>query len=307
MNRSSATQDVIGKWPAVLSALGIDKRFLTNKHGPCPLCEGKDRFRFDDKDGRGTFYCAQCGAGDGWALLGKAKGWDFKQSLREVEPLLGSVQPIQIRSGPSEEAVRREMKAIWVRGLPLAQVVATTAWWLNRVGYIPDYKDLRAVNLLACSGYEHRPAMVAVVRGVEGKGVNLHRTYLTPDGQKADIDSARRVMPLPMPKGCAVRLGEFTTTLGIAEGLETAVAASLMFKMPVWSALNAHNLENWIAPEGPDIVIFGDNDPSFTGHSAAYKLASRLRREKRKVTVRIPLEESSDWNDVYLQQRGEGG
>ena len=35
-----------------------------NLIGTCPMCGGKDRFRFDDKGGRGTWICSQCGAGD---------------------------------------------------------------------------------------------------------------------------------------------------------------------------------------------------------------------------------------------------
>ena len=45
----------IGMWPQILPALGVGRGFLENKHGPCPLCGGKDRYRFDDKNGRGTF------------------------------------------------------------------------------------------------------------------------------------------------------------------------------------------------------------------------------------------------------------
>jgi putative DNA primase/helicase len=27
----------------------MDERALSGKHGPCPLCGGRDRFRFDDR------------------------------------------------------------------------------------------------------------------------------------------------------------------------------------------------------------------------------------------------------------------
>ena len=37
-------------------SLGVPAKALTNRHGPCPICGGKDRFRFDDKGGRGTGY-----------------------------------------------------------------------------------------------------------------------------------------------------------------------------------------------------------------------------------------------------------
>ncbi|WP_435052153.1 primase-helicase zinc-binding domain-containing protein [Escherichia coli] len=45
-----------------------------NRHQPCPVCGGSDRFRFDDREGRGTWYCNQCGAGDGLKLVEKVFG-----------------------------------------------------------------------------------------------------------------------------------------------------------------------------------------------------------------------------------------
>jgi putative DNA primase/helicase len=50
-----------GRWRNILPSLGIPSKALTNRHGPYPMCGGKDRFRFDDKGGRGTWFCSQCG------------------------------------------------------------------------------------------------------------------------------------------------------------------------------------------------------------------------------------------------------
>ena len=63
------------KWASLLPALGIDARFLDGKKHPCPVCGGTDRFRFDDKEGRGTFFCNHCRAGDGIALVMAKNGW----------------------------------------------------------------------------------------------------------------------------------------------------------------------------------------------------------------------------------------
>jgi hypothetical protein len=54
-------------WPAILEALGVPSAALTGKHGPCPAqaCGGKDRFRFDNKWGRGDWFCNQCGDASG--------------------------------------------------------------------------------------------------------------------------------------------------------------------------------------------------------------------------------------------------
>ena len=57
------------KWSDVLSKLGVDQSFLKKKHGPCPMCGGTDRFRFDNKGGNGTWICNQCGAGNGMNLI----------------------------------------------------------------------------------------------------------------------------------------------------------------------------------------------------------------------------------------------
>ena len=78
-----------GRWPEILAVAGIDESHLTNKHGPCPICGGKDRFRFDDLEGRGTFICTHCGAGDGLKLLELQLKTDFKGAAGFAEKYLG--------------------------------------------------------------------------------------------------------------------------------------------------------------------------------------------------------------------------
>lgn len=82
-----------GQWREILAALGIDVPPTTHKHGPCPGCGGKDRFRFDDKNGKGTFICSSGGsdpvAGDGFLLLQHVRGWRFIEAARQVATILG--------------------------------------------------------------------------------------------------------------------------------------------------------------------------------------------------------------------------
>ena len=33
-----------GRWPGILAAQGVPAEALVNRHGPCPMCGGKDRF-----------------------------------------------------------------------------------------------------------------------------------------------------------------------------------------------------------------------------------------------------------------------
>ena len=86
-----------GQWPSILGALaGLSTEQLTDKHQPCPLCGGKDRYRFDDQDGNGSWYCNQCGgkdqsggAGNGMELLMRRTGWTFPEAAKRVEQHLG--------------------------------------------------------------------------------------------------------------------------------------------------------------------------------------------------------------------------
>jgi putative DNA primase/helicase len=151
-----------------------------------------------------------------------------------------------------------------------------------------------------------RPALVATVQAHTGENVTLHRTFLRPDGlAKAEMACPRKLMPGPVPKGSAVRLSDYTGgPLGIAEGIETAMSAMILYSLPVWAALNTSLLAEWIPPEGcDDIAIFGDNDENFAGHAAAYALAHRLRGMGKEVTVHFPTTVGRDWNDEILAQR----
>jgi putative DNA primase/helicase len=92
MSTEQLRQAATGRWPEILQSAGIGGEYLKNQHGPCPACGGKDRFRFDDIEGRGTFICTQSGAGDGFKLLELYLKTDFEGAARFVEGYLG-IQP----------------------------------------------------------------------------------------------------------------------------------------------------------------------------------------------------------------------
>lgn len=306
-----------GKWLDILSKCGVEKGLLTKKGSACPICQdGEDRFTFDDKDGRGTWICRSCGAGDGFKLLQMVKGWDFTKALREVAEMAGEARSIAIRSGPSTDEVLAEMREIWRSGKPLAEVEAVRRWWDRRAGFIPDCPDLRAVRSLRCTGHADMPAMVALVRDAKGAVINMHRTYLRGDGQKPDgMADNRRVMPMPMPDGCAVRLSPAAAHMGIAEGIETAVACRAMFGVPTWAGLNARNMSHFVPPpEVQRLTIYGDLDGSYTGQAASFELARALTAKRKQWTPHLVVEVKvygltvepnawdRDWDDLLMKK-----
>jgi putative DNA primase/helicase len=61
------------------------------RDAPCPICGGRDRFRFSNKDGLGLWYCHGCGeGGDGVKLVMLAKGVDFKGAAKLIDGVLGN-------------------------------------------------------------------------------------------------------------------------------------------------------------------------------------------------------------------------
>ena len=89
INAAAVTAAAQGQWRDVLTANGINLP-SGRHHGACPLCmAGKDRFRFDDKEGRGTWVCNQCGAGDGLSLYQQATGQSMSEAIRSLASYLG--------------------------------------------------------------------------------------------------------------------------------------------------------------------------------------------------------------------------
>ncbi|MGL6132896.1 MAG: primase-helicase zinc-binding domain-containing protein, partial [Prochlorococcaceae cyanobacterium] len=86
----------IGRWPEILHALaGLATEKLSNRHQSCPLCGGRDRYRFDDRDGSGSWFCNQCGGkdrmgggGSGIDLLMRSRNWSFRQACQALERYL---------------------------------------------------------------------------------------------------------------------------------------------------------------------------------------------------------------------------
>lgn len=95
-----------GQWAYILSELfGINASFLRKKHGECPACGGRDRFRFDDKNGSGSYFCNGCGAGDGFSLAMKVNNDDFYATLKAIASefrLEGIVRPVSVQERVTE-------------------------------------------------------------------------------------------------------------------------------------------------------------------------------------------------------------
>lgn len=291
-----------GRWPGILSSFGLTDKQLSGKHAACPVCGGKDRFRFDNQEGRGTFFCSHCRAGDGVALVMALKGIDFRTAAQEIESIAGVVQQVQVAKLPDEKQKLDALRRVWAESKPLAigdEVMSYLAGRGLDLSTPPDnlrlHPDLPYYDDKTFVG--KYPALMALVQSPDGSAATIHRTYLK-DGRKASVPSPKKLMSSGKPiKGCAIRLSGAGEWVGIAEGIETALAASIQFGIPVWSCVTAHGIETFEPPAGVKrITICADNDATFTGQKAAYTAAYRLVQQGFQVDVRVPLDDG-DWLD----------
>src|SRR5580704_3616056 len=98
MPESTTAERAAGRWPGILAELGIPSAVLDQKHHPCPICKaGKDRFRFINKDGNGGWICTHCKGGSSFDLLMKFHGWEFKEAARQVDAVVGRINPSEVK------------------------------------------------------------------------------------------------------------------------------------------------------------------------------------------------------------------
>jgi putative DNA primase/helicase len=227
-----------GKWRGILLHLGLPPAALRDKHGPCPLCGGEDRFRFDDRDRRGTYICNQCGAGDGMKLAQEFTRQPFSEVAARIDTILGNVKPDAPPRAPMTDDERvQALRRAWGESRPVTPGDLVDTYLNSRgVGEVIYPKALRFAPAIRDGAGGVRPAMLALVGVWGAKPVSLHRTFLRPDGSaKAEMDAPRKMMPGELPDGACVQLSEWhgKGALGIAEGIETAMSASALFDMPI--------------------------------------------------------------------------
>ena len=147
------------------------------------------------------------------------------------------------------------------------------------------------------------PAMVAPIVAPDGRTVALHRTYLARDGRKAEVPTVKKLTAAAGPMtGASIPLHKpLRGCMGIAEGIETALAAWCGSGVPNVASYCAANLAAWRWPDGLQrLVIFADADKA--GREAAETLSARGLAAGLRVEVLTPSGDGEDWCDVWASR-----
>lgn len=333
-----------GYWGAILGALAPQLQAALDRagrHVPCPVHGGKDGFRvFKDVDDTGGTVCNTCGINsDGIATLMWVNGWRYAATLKAVADYLRvgirtarparKVAKPEPQKGDEDERLRQSLNRVWNESISISDRDAEPArLYLARRGIsISPPETLRFHPSLSYYDGDKKigeyPAIIAMVTGARGNPVTIHRTYLTPDGKKAPVESPKKLMAYPKDRkivGGAIRLTEAgLQVMAVAEGLETSLAVMEGTGLPVWCAVNALLLENFVPPEPVErVLVFADKDrpteqhPKGHGQEAAKQLVQRLWEMGIKASAIVPAgdiqagQKSLDWLDI-LNRDGKAG
>lgn len=249
--------------------------------GCCPFhAERTPSFKANDQ--RQRFHCFGCGAdGDVFKFISKLTGLSFAEAVDELAARAGMTNGGAIARHPEARPVDRPRDIparsttaakdsslawcleVWAEARPAPGTPVET-YWRSRGLTIPIPEDIRFVPKL--SHKESRlwlPAMVALVRGPDGRPTGIHRTYLAPGG-----NGKARVEPNKMMAGTvftgALRFDPAAATMGLGEGIETMASVKQAIPdLACWAALSLNNIAGGGLGEGaPHPSRFGVRLPS---------------------------------------------
>lgn len=281
-----------GRWEEVyIHRFGIDQRVLNGKHHPCPGCGGKDRFRLV-KGRDGDVFCSGTYMRP-MQFLQHVTGMDFAALAPMVEEIVGKEDAPTTKPESTGERLYRVSRPLRASRYLRSRGIAEAPCGLRCIASLPYYDGMDEVGRF--------PAIIAPLTRQDGKVVSVQAIYLD-GGKKANVPVPKKTFTgSGTVSGCAVRLGKWKPrdVLGVAEGVETALSAAKLFGHVVWATLSTSGMASFQWPASlKKAVIYADNDASYAGHAAAWKLAHRMAKAGVEVEVKLPPDVGTDWNDV---------
>lgn len=263
-----------GREGIVLELFGL--RITGNRHIDCGICGSKKSLRIAFHEGQLKYIC-KCGNGSILKYITESTGRLFQDVAGQIDR---AIQNTYLKTPkPSLSSKFKRMDDL--KGTDGER-----------------YLKSRGINILPQSGVKFsKGAIVSVASDNRHNPVYVHKTFL--DGDKKAQGTARKLYKVG-EGSCSIKLFPAAETLGVAEGIETALAVKQLYKVSCWSTLNTSLMKRFKAPDGVDhLMIFADSDKNGAGHAAAFECANKnmlANNDVKRVTIRWP--ELGDFNDV---------
>ena len=326
-------------------------RYTKSAREFCPVHGGKSGeafYLYRDSNETGGGGCNSCGAHhNGISLLMWAKDWDYVTCLKEVAKAINMEVPKEISFKtkmlkPVEltaKEINEDKRTIAKRDKIISECFPITS---RQALPAQRYFARRGLSKLTSLGKEilfhpnlvswkteksneknsedvfikegYFPAIVSIVRNVKGEVLNIHRTYITEDGYKAEIQSPRKmgkeIISLPVTGG-AVQISPPAKIMAVAEGLETTLAVLEGTGLAVNCVVNTSLMKSWMPTVGTRcVIIFADHDKNNAGVVAAQVLYDKLIKLGYICYIALPQDEDDlenvDWANVLVRYGVDG-
>lgn len=295
---------------------------LTRKKNiQCPSC-GAATGLYVRRNTSSAVFCCSCRLG-GRDAIGVIASFTEKrqgQVLSDLKRSYGSALDDNTRAEIAKAKAAREIENSRIEAERLAKNVRVfndikDTLYTAHLSVVEKYLTYRGIveldpSISCRDGKNGSFEMVAHISNVDGDVIGFHRTFLSSTGVKLGRALAGSSEGT-YTDGCAIRLGGFADTIGVAEGIESAMSARALYgnSMPVWSLLNAPMMAKFIAPRGvKKVIIFADNDQNLAGQNAGQALARKLTAQGIEVVLRTPNRPEGvkgwDYNDALKQCLG---
>jgi hypothetical protein len=265
-----------------------------------------------------SYHCFGCGAhGDAISYLMHTRRLDFHDAVAQLIGVNPKTQePVRapeakMQSGRVTPSPSAYIADLWATATDdrLTELYLYSRGIRVRPRQLPW--ALRGTKACWCSETRtNRPAVLAALQGEDGAVCAIQRVWvndrlLVEDGvapekgtRAVDLETGKKT--LGSMGSAAVRLAEPGPILGLAEGVETAMAAAQLFSVPVWAACGASRLGSIRLPNCVrSVVIFGDSGAA--GEASAEKACATYSRRGYGCQVEIPPD--GDWCEYLVRTR----
>lgn len=203
----------------------------------------------------------------------------------------------QASSGRDDASGRTDLAAlrVWQQSIPLSGTPGDRYLASRKIALrSPALRFHPATPFGGGKSVRFMPAILAAITH-RREFFGVKRIFLQPNGRPAPMIKHKRT--LGRPRHGAVVLFPATDVLGLAEGVETALSASALLRIPVWATLGAERLDRIAVPEQVTrLILLADNDCA--GRRAVERAQERYIWPGREIEILWPPAPFIDWNDL---------
>ncbi|MFM4649258.1 primase-helicase zinc-binding domain-containing protein [Aeromonas bivalvium] len=316
INAAAVKAAAQGQWREILTANGI-KLPEPKKHGPCPICGGKDRFRLEErkaeKAARGVWVCSHCDCkgGDGLSLYQKATGQSMGEAIRSLAGYLGlssqmtpadhaRIEKQRQKAAKAAEEQRQKEASQRDAAAALAQQMEREAvgCMAEQVPYLAR-KGLSGfgVEVLAHDYDRHKAGSLLVVL-FNIDGVTTSAEIIDSEGRKMALAGGQKKGSAAYIEPLGDSLPENAAHCGVVEGYATGLSVrALTGGWPIFCGMSkaglmdAAKIARYNCPKA-QIVVCGDIGAEKEAREAAATVGG--------ITSFPPS--GGDWNDYHQAQ-----